>query len=193
MTPFFRPVSLLVAASLLLGLTACGPKKDDAPPPQKVSAADLPSLGDAPAWQLKDLEGKLVSSEQLKGKVVVVDFWGTWCGPCRMEIPGYIAMQQKYGKDGLAIVGVTINDPDPGVVKAFAAKNGMNYLIVTGDEDIQKAFGGLEAVPTTFLIDRAGKIRHRKVGVEEHKVYEQKVLAILGDNNPSAPPAAKSE
>jgi thiol-disulfide isomerase/thioredoxin len=190
---FFRPFSLLVAAGLLLGLTACGPKKEDAPPAPKVSAADLPALGDAPKWQLKDLEGKLVSSEQLKGKVVVVDFWGTWCAPCRAEIPGYIAMQRKYGKDGLAIVGVTVNDPDPAAVKVFAAKNGMNYLIVTGDEDIQKAFGGLEAVPTTFLIDRTGKIRHRKIGVEEHKSYEQKVIAILGDNPASSSTAAKSE
>ena len=138
------------------------------------------TLGPAPAWKLKDTEGKDVSFAQLKGKVVVVDFWATWCGPCRAEIPGYVAMQKKYG-DQLAIIGVSVDQGGPELVKAFGEKFGVNYPLVMADEAIQKAFGGIEAIPTTFLIDRDGQIRDRKVGAEETETYEKKVAAVLAE------------
>ena len=132
----------------------------------------------APAWKLKDADGKEVSSAQFKGKVIVVDFWATWCGPCRHEIPGYIALQKKYAKDGLVIVGVAVNDTEP-AVKSFAAKQGVNYTVVMGDDAVVEAFGGMEAIPTTFIIDREGKIRERKVGSEDATEYEQTLLKYL--------------
>lgn len=138
------------------------------------------TLGPAPSWKLKDVNGKEVTSEQLKGKVVVVDFWATWCGPCRAEIPGYVAMQKKYG-DRLAIVGVSVDQGGPDLVKAFGEKFGVNYPLVMADEAIQKAFGGIEAIPTTFLIDANGQIRDRKVGAEETETYEKKVAAVLAE------------
>jgi thiol-disulfide isomerase/thioredoxin len=133
----------------------------------------------APVWKLKDVEGKLISSETFKGKVVVVDFWATWCPPCRAEIPGYIELQKKYGKDGLVIIGVSLDQKGPSVVKPFMEKFGINYQIVMGDDDIAAAFGGMDAIPTTFIIDRAGIIRDRKVGAEPTAQYEQRILALL--------------
>jgi thiol-disulfide isomerase/thioredoxin len=165
----FRISRLALVAALLAGLGACS----------KRPAGVLPILGPAPGWKLQDVNGRAVSSDQFKGKVVVVDFWATWCPPCREEIPGYIALQKKYGADQLAIVGVSLDQAGPGVVKAFIEKNGVNYPMVMGDDAVQSAFGGMEAIPTTFLIDRAGQIRDRKVGSMPTADYEQKIVALL--------------
>jgi peroxiredoxin len=163
---------LPLAAVVAFATTGCGPKKEPEPPAPKVAMA-------APSWQLPNVDGKLVSSDEFKGKVVVVDFWATWCGPCREEIPGYVALQEKYGKDGLVVVGVSLDQAGPKVVKDFIAKSAINYRVVMGDEAVVTAFGGVEAIPTTFLIDRSGQIRDRKVGVEARDSYEKKVAALL--------------
>jgi thiol-disulfide isomerase/thioredoxin len=179
-----RLLSAALAGALLWSLAACSksgdaPKTATAAPAAKLDASSLPKLGPAPAWTLKDVNGQPVSSAQFAGKVVVVDFWATWCGPCRMEIPGYIALQKKYGPDKLAIVGMSVDQAGPGVVKEFIAKNGVNYQMVMADEAVQAAFGGFDAIPTTFLIDRMGQIRDKKTGAEETAEYEKKIAALL--------------
>jgi thiol-disulfide isomerase/thioredoxin len=133
----------------------------------------------APSWTLKDLDGREVSSSQFAGKVVVVDFWATWCGPCVEEIPGYVALQKKYGKDGLVIVGISLDRAGPARVKKFAEENGMNYVLVMGNDSVGEAFGGIEAIPTTFLISRDGKVVHRKMGAWPHERYEELVKKHL--------------
>ena len=133
----------------------------------------------APAWQLKDVEGKVVSSEEFKNKVVVVDFWATWCVPCREEIPGYIELQKKYAKDGVAFIGISMDQQGPEVVKQFLDKNHLNYQIVMGEESTGSVFGGVEVLPTTFIIDRAGMIRDRKVGAEPAADFEKRLRAVL--------------
>jgi len=189
------PFCLFSLCLLLLGAAACSrqsdvapaaaPAKDTKPAMEGAAAAPvksamaLPQLGPAPAWQLKDLSAAVVSFEQFKGKVVVVDFWATWCPPCREEIPGYIALARKYGKDGLVIVGISLDQAGPDVVKAFAAKTGINYPLVMGDDSVVAAFGGVEGIPTTFLIDRAGQIRDRKVGLVATAEYEKRILAVM--------------
>ena len=166
----FRAIAAAVAAFFLLHGGAL-----------QAAEPEAPIVGQAaPGWKLKDLEGKEVSSEQFKGKVVVLDFWATWCLPCVSEIPGYAELQKKYGADGLVIVGVLFRDPKTAAyVKKFAADKGVNYTIVVGDDAIADAFGGLEALPTTFLINRAGRIVNQKVGAVPHDEYEKRVLQAL--------------
>jgi len=158
-------------AGLLAFALAADPSKSDPATPAPLTAA--------PAWKLKDLDGQLVDSAQFKGKVVVIDFWATWCVPCRSEIPGYVALQKKYGKDGLAIVGISLDTVAPAEVKQFVAQNHMNYPVVIGDESVTAIFGGVDAIPTTFIVDRQGNIRYRKVGAEGEAAFEKRLLPWL--------------
>lgn len=164
----FGAVGLLVLGSVLFAQDRTAVVADSA-------ATALP----APAWKLKDLDGREVSSDRFKGKVVVVDFWATWCGPCIEEIPGYIALQKKYGSDGLVIVGVSMDRRGPAHVKQFAQARGMNYTLVMGDEAVVEAFGNFQAIPTTFLISREGRILNQKTGAAPAEEYEKLVQAAL--------------
>jgi len=150
--------------------------------PAAAVRAEPARAAQAPAWKLVDVDGKEVSSAQFKGKVLVLDFWATWCGPCRSEIPGYVGLQKKYGPEGLAIVGVSLDEEGPGraeLVRKFMHKLEMNYTVVFASDDTVGAFGGIDAIPTTFLIDRDGNIRDKKVGAEPSGEYERKILAVL--------------
>ncbi|MEO7598513.1 MAG: TlpA disulfide reductase family protein [Opitutus sp.] len=158
---------------LTLGLLIAGASFVDAAPVDPVPA---------PKWTLKDVNGKPVTFDQFQGKVVVVDFWATWCPPCRAEMPGYVALQKKYGKDGLVIVGMSVDAQGPGVVKKFIEQNGINYTIVMADDEVQAEFAGKEpiaGIPTTFIIDRDGKIRDRKVGAEPTESFEKRLIPYL--------------
>jgi thiol-disulfide isomerase/thioredoxin len=135
-----------------------------------------------PSWSAKDIDGKVVSSDQLKGKVVVLDFWATWCPPCRMEIPGYIDLQKKYGSDGLVIIGASVDDDDSGrveMVRKFMQKMGMNYSVVFPEAAMVSTFGDPQGIPATFIIDRNGKVVDHKVGAEPEADFEKRILAVL--------------
>ena len=112
----------------------------------------------APDWQLNGPTGKTVKFSDFRGKVVILNFSATWCAPCRLEIPYLIELQKRYGDRGLAVIGVSLDEQGPDVVKEFVKQLGVNYPIVIGNEKITEAYGGIEGIPTTFVIDRQGRV-----------------------------------
>ena len=133
----------------------------------------------APSWQLKDVNDKTIRSADFKGKVVILVFWATWCVPCRMEIPGFIALQKKYAQQGLVVVGASVDEGGASMVKQFMEKLGMNYPVVLADEKMQDQFGGIEVVPTTFVIDREGHIVKKYFGLTDESEFEQEIKPLL--------------
>jgi len=140
----------------------------------------------APEVTFKDLDGKDVPLSQYKGKVVLVNFWATWCEPCQVEIPWLIEMQQKYSSKGFTILGVDVDEEGNNVVSAYTAKqrfnvNGeklpMNYPILRGNDAVADKFGGLLGYPTSFLISRDGKIVKKVQGLVD---YDEIKNAIEG-------------
>ena len=133
----------------------------------------------APSWELQDLDGKTIHSSDFKGKVVVLDFWATWCPPCRAEIPGFIELQKEYQARGLAVVGISVDQTSSDTVKSFAKKLGINYPVVLTDTKIVDAYGGIDGLPTTFIIDRKGRIVKQHLGFTEKSEIESEIKSLL--------------
>jgi len=142
-------------------------------------AAEAPASSIAPAWTLKDVDGTTVKSSDFAGKVVILDFWATWCPPCKAEIPGFIELQKKYGNKGLVIVGVSLDEGGSAAVKPFMQQLGMNYTVLMGDEKIVQDFGGFEGIPTTFVIDRKGDIVGGHTGYGSKEDFEKEITALF--------------
>jgi peroxiredoxin len=140
---------------------------------------ELPVLRKAPDWVLKDVDGREVKAADFKGKVLVVDFWATWCAPCRKEIPKYVAMLEKYRGRGLVILGFSIDEDGPVGVKKFGQMMKVNYPLIMADGDTAQSFGEFELIPTAFVIDRAGNIRHMKSGPADMAAFEALVESLL--------------
>ncbi|SPF43203.1 Thioredoxin-like protein [Candidatus Sulfotelmatobacter kueseliae] len=132
----------------------------------------------APDFSLPQLNGQSLQLSAYRGKVVLLDFWATWCTPCREEIPHLVELQNKYRDRGLEIIGVSMDDsPDP--VRDFYQRFQMNYPVVMGNADIGEGYGGVLGLPIAFIIDRDGRIYAKHIGATEASVLEQDVRAVL--------------
>jgi thiol-disulfide isomerase/thioredoxin len=138
----------------------------------------------APAMAVADLDGQPLSLQQIHGKVILVNFWATWCGPCREEIPTLVALQDHY-RDQLLIVGLSIDERPASEVKDFARQFAVNYPIAIADESVQKAFGGISSVPATFVLNPSGQIVQRHVGTLDPRRTEHEVRALAGLPTPA--------
>jgi thiol-disulfide isomerase/thioredoxin len=145
-------------------------------------------LADEPNATFKDLQGHDVTLASLKGKVVLVNFWATWCDPCRIEIPWMMEFQRKYASRGFTMLGVAMDDEGKSVVEPFVETTQfdvsgqpttMNYPIVLGNDDIASEFGGLFGLPTSILITRDGKIQKKYIGLVSEDTLEQQIKALL--------------
>jgi cytochrome c biogenesis protein CcmG/thiol:disulfide interchange protein DsbE len=133
----------------------------------------------APDFALKDGDGKTVRLSDYRGKVVLLDFWATWCGPCKTEIPWFIEFERKYKDRGFAVLGVSMDDDGWDVVKPFLKRIGVNYRVVMGNEQTGDLYGGIEALPTAFLIDRQGRVAIEHVGLSSRREFEDGIEKLL--------------
>ena len=175
--------TLSASALALLTLPVALPLFDDVHPDIDAAAGNgCPANAKAANlnFTLKDTNNKDVKLASYKGKVILLDFWATWCGPCKVEIPWFIEFQNKYGRSGLQVVGVSVDDPLD-KLKPFIAQNKLNYTILQGldREDVQDAYGPMFGFPTTFVISRDGKICLKHVGLGPKASFENAIKALL--------------
>lgn len=168
MSPY-RIAVIALAACFLHGCAE--PPKNGA---LKASNRRLP----APDFALKDLDGKTVHLSDYKGKVVLLDFWATSCGPCRIEIPWFTEIQRAKKDQGFEVLGVSLDDGWEDV-KPFLIAKKVNYRIVLGNDETTHAYGGIDAIPTTLLIDKKGNIASIHIGLGSKKEFESSIDALL--------------
>lgn len=134
----------------------------------------------APDFDLQDVAtGKTVRLSDYRGKAVLLNFWATWCPPCKVEIPWFVDLQKQYAKDGLVVLGVAMDDAGKDEIAKFASDMGINYPVLLGTERVGDEYGGVEALPTSFYIGRDGRIVSRSFGLRSHGEVEDEIKAAL--------------
>jgi thiol-disulfide isomerase/thioredoxin len=144
-------------------------------------ASEGPSKGDpAPDFTLKTLDGKQLQLSSLHGKAVMVNFWATWCEPCKIETPWLVELQKKYGDQGFQVIGVAMDDAGEKAIGEFAHKMQMNYPVLLGTEKVADQYGGVEGLPTNYFLDRSGKVVGVERGLVSESVLVDNITAALG-------------
>ena len=149
----------------------------------------------APDFELTSLDGKRVKLSDFRGKAVLLNFWATWCSPCKVEMPWFVELQNKYGNDGLVVLGVAMDDTEASKIARFTSEMGVNYPVLLGNDKVSEDYGNVQYLPTSFFINRDGKFVDKGVGLIDHneaEKYVQKALAsrVVGVNGSAAAPGA---
>ena len=153
------------------------------------ASARLTQSAIAPDFSLESLDGATTRLSDFRGKAVLLNFWATWCGPCKIEMPWFVDLQKKYAAQGLQIVGVAMDDASKQDIAKFAKDMGVNYPILIGKESVGDQYGGVPALPETFLIGRDGKIVDKIIGLKGKGEIEESIKKAL-DTRPAASQAA---
>ena len=175
-----RKLRLVAAAAAVVLMTGCSSQPDRV---TAASAKNEKGRKAAPDFALKDSNGKTVKLSDYKGKVVLLNFWATWCGPCKIEIPWFIEFEQRYKDRGFAVIGVTMDEESWDTVKPYITEKKVNYRVVMGDEAVGQAYGGVDSLPTTFVIDKEGRIASTHVGLVSKSNYENEIVKLLGSGS----------
>lgn len=171
---------LCLAATLALTL-ACN-KSTTARTEGQTQAKVIGERKPAPDFTLQDADGNSLKLSDLRGKVVVVNFWATWCGPCALEIPWFIEFEQQYKSKGLEIVGISMDEDGWKAIKPYVAAKKMNYRILLGNDSVGQLYGGVDSLPTTFIIDRQGRLAFPPhVGLPGKSEYLNEIQTLLGE------------
>jgi peroxiredoxin len=171
-------VAAVVAVMLFLGLHAAR-RAGAGGPPDSLDPAGKP----APDFTLVSLDGKTVTLSDYRGQAVLLNFWATWCGPCKIEMPWFVELQKEYGPQGLQIVGVAMDDASKDEIQKFVKEMGVNYTILLGKEAVGQQYGGVDVLPTTFFIDRDGKIVSREFGLQSRSLFVDNIKKSLSQGH----------
>ena len=170
-------ILLLISTAAIFYSCSTGPSQE-AEAASKSSSDRKP----APDFTLKDANGSQVKLSDYRGKVVLLNFWATWCGPCKIEILWFIDFQQQYKDKGFEVLGVAMDDDGWTAVKPYITERKVNYRVLLGDDSVATLFGGIDSLPTTFVLDRAGKISKVHVGLVAKDDYLKEIQALLAEN-----------
>ncbi|MCW5963447.1 MAG: TlpA family protein disulfide reductase [Bryobacterales bacterium] len=174
-------MSMAAAGAVAAGFTSCTGGGGSAPATLKAEA----DRNEAPDFSLVDAGGQTVKLSELKGKVVLLNFWATWCAPCRIEIPWFVDMEREFKDQGFAVVGVSMDEDGWEVVKPFISDMKVNYRMVLGTEELAQLYSGVQALPTSFVIDRNGRIASTHMGIVSRSVFEEEIRALLQNKGTS--------
>jgi thiol-disulfide isomerase/thioredoxin len=159
------------------------------------AAPEGPKKGEqAHDFTLKTLDGKELKLSSLQGKAVMINFWATWCEPCKIETPWLVELQKKYGEKGFQILGVAVDDAGEKAIGEFARKMQMNYPVLLGTEKVADMYGGVDGLPTNFILDRSGKVVGSEKGLVSESVlveHIEKALGTAGSNSKTSTASAK--
>jgi thiol-disulfide isomerase/thioredoxin len=183
------PLSLIVVAFVVALMLYFGYHQARHP---GAASARLTNFSVAPDFSLEVLGGNTMRLSDLRGKAVMLNFWATWCGPCKIEMPWFVDLQKQYGSQGLQIVGVAMDDASKEDIAKFAKDMGVNYPILIGKEAVGEQYGGVNALPETFLIGRDGKIVDRIIGLEGKAEIEESIKRAL-NTQPASSRASAAE
>jgi len=174
-----------VALFALVVTTGCGGDKESADISGGASnaSAAVPASTAAPDFSLKSLGGKTVRLSDLRGQVVLVDFWATWCPPCRKALPHLQELHEEFQGKGLQVVGIATDQQGAKVVAPFVEKIGLTFTVVLTDGKVDRDFGGIRGIPTTFVIDPEGNITGKFVGYQDKQVYRKAIMAAMPDQS----------
>jgi len=140
----------------------------------------------APDFELKTLDGKPIKLSSLRGKAVIVDFWATWCGPCKIEMPWLVDLQKKYQDQGLVVLGVAMDDSSNADIAKFAKEMNLNYPVLKGTDPVGDAYGGVDGLPITFYVGRDGKIIDKSLGLVSKSEIEENIQKALAQGSNSS-------
>jgi cytochrome c biogenesis protein CcmG/thiol:disulfide interchange protein DsbE len=172
-------VAAIVATLLFVGFHAARKNVGAGGPPDIADPAGKP----APEFTLATLDGKNVSLSDFRGQAVLLNFWATWCGPCKVEMPWFVELQKEYGPQGLQIVGVAMDDASAEDIQKFVKEMGVNYTILMGKESVGQQYGGVDVLPTTFFIDRDGKVVSREFGLQSRSLFVDNIKKALSQGH----------
>ncbi|MGA2858533.1 MAG: TlpA disulfide reductase family protein [Candidatus Sulfotelmatobacter sp.] len=172
-----NPLALVVVAVVVAGMLYFGFHMARRPGPSQTPGTTR--IKDAPDFTLETLDGKSLRLSDLRGKAVLLNFWATWCAPCKIEMPWFVELQNEYGPQGLQIVGVAMDDSSKEDIAKFAKDMGVNYPVLLGKEAVGDAYGGVPALPESFFISRDGKIVDKILGLEGKADIEDAVRKAL--------------